>query len=149
MKGGFVRDISMVVGVMILTALIIYWALNHGVDMMGELMYSTPTYVDDYMATAVSQGCVFKGDMSTSFEIKPISMDLDINGTHAGASAKGRKYWSDVRRGGYIDYKSSYPVPYIDCDSSEIEKGKTEFNDKFDSKILVIKKNNNIEVGTK
>jgi hypothetical protein len=68
-KGEFTHDALMLAGMVILTLIIIFWAINFGSGKIERLLEKSPKYAQQYVAGSISIASTTDGNLSTKLYV--------------------------------------------------------------------------------
>ena len=143
-KGSFVHDAMMMFNMLVLVVLMVFWSTTYGAQIVEVLMHSSPAFVQQYSSGAISAACVFDGNFTSKFFIDAKEMTIQITDTEVIGSVSGKEYTTDIERGGYKEYGSVAPVPFIKCSGIELQTTVIRFNSEIGDKSLVVAKIGNV-----
>ena len=150
MRGTFIQDTMMMVNMIILVFLIIFWGMTFGAEKVERLMETSPTYVQQHLASVISVMSTHDGNFTTRLFTGEINLNIVNNGTTVEVSTKEIQYGTDVERGGYTAFKNPVALPFITAQGLEIQERENNYRPNLGQRYIEVAKIGNvIGIGTR
>ncbi|MEM5814206.1 MAG: hypothetical protein QXD77_00090 [Candidatus Aenigmatarchaeota archaeon] len=142
-------DIIVLLSIVILVAIIIFWAVQYGAGMVADMMNEAPVVLQSSFASYASLACGADGDMYFSHRLtKGIPMYAFMNATHVRISPAGEKLAGETERGGSVSFSAKRALPFINCGTDVVRKN-VRFNENVHHYITVNKTAGSMQIGVK
>ena len=106
-------DIIVLATSIALVAVILFWSVRFGVDMVASALSQSPFVIQQSIASYISALCSVSGDASISYSLpKSPSYDINIDATAVSVASRQDPTFG---RSGIIKFKPPLPSPYPDC----------------------------------
>jgi hypothetical protein len=142
-------DIITLLSVVVLIAVIIFWAVQYGAGMVGDIMQEAPAVVQSSFASYASLACTSDGNLLVEHRLlKGYPFYVFMNSTHVQVRTAGEKVTGETERGGQLSFGSKMPLPIITCGTNVVRKN-VRFNENVNHYITLNKTDGSMQVGVR
>jgi len=144
-------DIIVMLGVIMLVAIIIFWAVSYGAGIVSDIMTGAPAVLQSSFASYASAACAVDGDMFIEHKLpKRYPMYVFMNATHVRVRPAESQYYpyTETERGGYLGFESPDPLPFVGC-GINVAKKSVLFNQNLHKSVTLDKTGNSMEIGVR
>lgn len=142
-------DIITLLSVVLLIAVIIYWAVQYGAGMVADVMNEAPAVLQSSFASYASLGCSVNGDMLIEHRLtKQYAFYAFMNSTHVQITPAAGTYTGETERGGQITFGTKPAMPFINCGTDVIRKN-VRFNENVNHYVTINKTDGRMQIGVK
>jgi len=142
-------DIIILLAVVALVAIIMFWSVQYGADMVGKIMGEAPMVLQSSFASYASLACSVDGSMEVTQTLsKGFPLYVFMNATHVQIYPAGTTYYGATERGGGVEFGTRPALPFINCGTDVIRKN-VRFNENVHHAIILNKTAEKMVIGVK
>lgn len=142
-------DIIILLSVVLLVAIIIFWAVQYGAGMVGDVMQEAPQILQSSFASYATLACSVDGDMMITHKLtKQFPLYAFMNETHVQIRTAGEKLTGETERGGGVSFGTKPPLPFINC-GTEVVRKNVRLNENIHKYITINKTDGSMQIGVR
>ena len=142
-------DLVVMIGVVILIAIIIFWAVRYGAAIVSDIMLEAPIVLESSFASYASGACAVDEGMFVSHGLtKAYPLYAFMNSTHVQIKPAEKKYYpySEIERGGYLGFGIKPALLFVGCGIDVVRKN-VLFNENLHKSITLNKTSEDMRIG--
>ena len=144
-------DIVVMLGVIILIAVVIFWAARYGAAVISDIMLESPAVLQSAFASYATAACAADTDVFIKHTVTnryPFYAFMD--GTHVQISPAEEKYipYTGTERGGYLGFGTQAALPFVGC-GVEVVKKNVLFNQNLHHAVTLNRTADSMWIGVK
>jgi hypothetical protein len=142
-------DIIILLSVVLLIAVIIFWAVQYGAGMVADVMQEAPAVVQSSFASYASLACSVDGDMLIEHGLaQRYPFYAFMNATHVQITTTGTTYTGETERGGSLSFSNRAALPFISC-GIEVVRKNVRFNENVNRYVTINSTNGSMQIGVR